>query len=117
MLGVTGRTVRRWWASYREGGLAAVRAKPVPGRAPKLTDAQKKHLEELLLKGARAAGFPTDLWTCPRIGKLITDRFGVRYHVDSLPRLLRSLGWSPQKPQRRAAERNERRIRNWVRVE
>ena len=74
-------------------------------------------MQQMLLDGARAAGFATDLWTCPRVRRLIKDRFGVRYHVDSLPRVLRSLGFSPQKPERRASERDEERIRHWVRHE
>ena len=67
--------------------------------------------EELLQVGAEAAGFDTDLWTCPRVAKLIRKRFGARYHVDHIGRLLGSLGWSPQRPQRRALERDEARIR------
>lgn len=51
-------------------------------------------------RGARAAGFPTGLWTCPRVAELIHHHWGVRYHVDHIGRLLRSLGWTPQKPPR-----------------
>jgi transposase len=114
MLEVSDRSVRRWWHDYKEGGLGAIRAKPVPGRPSKLSDAQREELCGILLKGARAAGFPTELWTCPRVRRLIKDRFGLTYHVDSLPRLLRSMGFSPQKPDRRAAERDEEGIRRWV---
>src|SRR3972149_1233104 len=70
-----------------------------------------------LRKGAEAAGFETDLWPCPRVAQLIFDRFGLRYHVDHIGRLLHALGWSPQKPQRRAVERDEDEIRRWVKEE
>jgi transposase len=68
----------------------------------------------VLLKGAKAFGYDTDLWTCPRIAEVIRGRFGVRYHVDHVGRLLHSLGWSPQRPQRRAAERDEQKVRHWI---
>ena len=68
----------------------------------------------MLLEGAREPGYPTDLWTCPRVADLIRKRFGVDYHVDHIGRLLRSLGFSTQKPQRRAVERNEEEIQRWV---
>jgi transposase len=71
-------------------------------------------LEALLLKGALAAGFDTDLWTCPRVAELIKRRFGVEYHVDHIGRLLHGLGWTPQKPAARAVERDEGEIRRWI---
>jgi transposase len=61
-----------------------------------------------------AAGFSTNLWTCPRIAQTIAARFGVRYHVDYLPRLLRTLGFSCQKPESTASERDEAAIRSWI---
>ena len=116
-LGVDRRSVRRWKATARTGGRDAVRARPVPGRPPKLDASDRRRLEQLLLRGAHAAGFATDLWTCPRVATVIRREFGVRYHVDHLGRLLRRLGWSPQKPERRARERDEAAIRRWLRVE
>lgn len=71
-------------------------------------------MEKLLLKGAVAAGFPTNLWTCARIAQAIEEHFGVRYHIDHIGRLMRALGWSPQKPARRALERDETAIAAWV---
>lgn len=117
MVGVDRRSVRRWNAAYRRAGSAGLAAKPAPGRPSKLSSKDKARLERLLLKGARAAGFATDLWTCPRVAELIASRFGVHYHVDHIGRLLRGLGWSPQKPERRAIERDEARIRRWVKVD
>ena len=85
-----------------------------PGRPPKLSDPQKRKLEKILLKGAMAHGFRTELWTTPRIGQVIEKAFGVRYHPDHIGRLMSWLGWSHQKPERRAIERDEERIKRWT---
>ncbi len=92
-------------------------ARPAPGRPPKLDAKARSRLERKLVRGARACGFATDLWTCPRVAKVIRREFRVRYHVDHIGRLLRSMGWSPQKPERRARERDEEAIRRWVKVD
>lgn len=114
-VGVDRRSVRRWKAAYRKNGMQAIQAKPAPGRPPRLDTQARKKLERLLIKGAKACGFPTDLWTCPRVARLIKRHFGVDYHVDHIGRLLHSLGFSPQRPQRRAIERDEEQVRRWVR--
>jgi transposase len=113
-LGVDRRSVRRWKAAHRTQGLEGVRAKPAPGRPPKLTATQRAQLERVLLKGATAAGFASPLWTCPRVATVIQRRFQVRYHVDHIGRVLHALGWSPQQPARRAIERDEAAIAQWV---
>jgi transposase len=95
-VGADRRSVRRWKAAYRKRGRQALTAKPASGRPTKLSAREKSQLERALLKGARAAGFSTDLWTCPRVAQLIEERFGVSFHVDHIGRLLRGLGWSPQ---------------------
>ena len=113
-LGVDRRSVRRWRAAMDEEGPQGVAAHPASGRPPLLSTAQKKKLERVLRRGAQAAGYETDLWTCPRIAQVIEDRLGVQYHVDHVCRLLHKLGWSPQRPQRKAIERDEAGIRQWV---
>jgi transposase len=113
-LGVDRRSVRRWKAAVGRHGSGALAARPASGRPPKLSARHRHRLEQALLAGAQAAGFDTDLWTCPRVAQLIRQRFGIGYHVDHLGRLLRSLGWSPQRPERRARERDESQIRRWT---
>lgn len=113
-LGVERRSVRRWKAAYLNDGFKGILAKPAPGRPCRLNDEAKLKFEALLLKGAEAAGFHTDLWTCARIAKLLRSHFGIRYHVDHIGRLLHSMGWSPQKPQRQAIERDEAEIQRWI---
>lgn len=113
-VGVDRRSVRRWRASFEQEGRNGLTAKPTPGRPPKLDAAEKRELERYLLEGARASKFDTDLWTCPRVAKVIDCHFHVRYHVDHICRLLRSMGWTPQKPERRARERDEEAIQRWI---
>lgn len=117
MFGVDRRSVRRWNAAKKNNGISSLKAKPSPGRPSRLKPKQKQKLRQMLLKGAASCGFPTDLWTCPRVAQILRNRFYVNYHVDHLSRLLHSLGFSPQKPERRAVERNEKEIRRWVRIE
>lgn len=114
MVGVNRRSVRRWKAACRKKGRRALAARPASGRPPKLPAPLTRRLERELLRGAQAAGFATDLWTCPRVARLIEQRFSVHFHVDHIGRLLHSLGWSPQKPARRAIERDEEGIRRWI---
>ena len=114
-LGVSRRSVDRWRQAVREQGKEALAAVPHPGRASFLTDRQQEDLIARLIAGGRSQGFETDLWTCPRVQVLIERRYKVMYHVDHLPRLLRRLGFTPQKPQRRALERDEEAIATWVR--
>jgi len=113
-IGVDRRSVRRWKAAARRGGEAAVAAKPAPGRPRRLTARHLARLRRMLMKGALAAGLPTDLWTCPRVSWLIQRQYGVHYHPAHVSRLLHGLGFSPQKPTRRALERDEERIRAWI---
>jgi len=116
-LKVDRRSVRRWRASHDAEGIEGIAAKPVPGRPRKLTDPQRAALGRLLLGGAEAQGFPTNLWTCARVAAVIRRRFRVRYHPHHVARLLHALGFSPQKPERRARERDEAEIQRWVKEE
>lgn len=113
-IGVDRRSVRRWKAAVRKRGAAAVAAKPAAGRPRRLAARDLSRLRRLLLKGALAAGLPTELWTCPRVSWLIEREFDVHYHPAHVSRLLHGLGFSPQKPTRRALERNEERIQAWI---
>ena len=72
-----------------------------------------RSLLKLLLKGATAHGFSTDLWTLPRVAEIIARTFGVRYHPAHVWKILRGEGWSCQKPERRARERDEAAIQRW----
>ena len=94
-LNTTPQTVCQWVREYRRGGDDALAAKPTPGRPSKLSLRQRRGLAKCLLRNATDLGFPTNLWTCRRIAELIERRYAVRYHVDAIPRLMASLGFSP----------------------
>lgn len=115
-LGTTKASVCRWRQAYRRGGVAAIRAKPVPGRPRKLRRDQLGKLLDLLKIGAYAAGFPTELWTLKRVALVIRREFGVRYHPSHVWKVLRGAGWSCQVPERRAIQRDDRAIERWKRV-
>ena len=113
VLGVSVSSIKRWKRAFRLGGAAALEPQPRPGPRAKLTSSERERLRRLLVAGPRAAGFSTELWTCARVAELVRREFGVDYHPDHLGRILHDLGFSPQKPQRRAAERNEAVIERW----
>ena len=112
-LGTSEASVSRWKKAFDEGGDQALAAKPHPGRPSQLTAAQRRRLAKLLLQGAGKHGYSTDLWTLARVAEVIAVRFGVDYHPGHVWYLLRSMGWSCQKPERRARERDEQDIATW----
>jgi transposase len=115
-IGVHPATLCGWVRLYRDGGgAAALRVKRPPGRPPGLDEAQVADVVEcVVVRGAKGCGFDTDLWTLPRIARLIERRHGVRYDVDHLSRLVRSWGLSWQKPATRPVERDEAAIDRWL---
>lgn len=113
-LGVAKRTVRGWQTLYRRGGEEGLKVAGPFHRPSRLSGEQLQTLREMLLEGAVAHGFDTDLWTCPRVARLIEEHFGVHYHEDNVWKILHfKLGFSPQKPEERARERDEEAIRRW----
>lgn len=87
-------SVKRWKDVLRQQGLDGLKSKRHRGRAPRLDSNQKQTLLFLLERGARAEGFSTDYWTCPRVAELVKRRFGVSYHVGHVWQILRDLGYS-----------------------
>ena len=108
------KSLSRWKKMKRDGGQAALDARPNTGRPPGLTQHQKKHLTRRLLAGALKNGFETDLWTCPRIVELIRRLYGISYHHDHIGRLMAAMGFTCQKPRRRAVERDEEAVKHWI---
>lgn len=94
------------------GAIGKLKAKPL-GRPRWLGTAQCEALGSMLLKGALASGFPTELWTVKRVRALVKREFGVAYSNTGCWELLRGLGFTPQKPERRALQRNEAAIVQW----
>ncbi len=113
---VANQTVSRWRKEYSTGGKKALVQAGRAGRKPLLDAKQSKTLTSRLLAGPEKLGYETPLWTCERVADLIAQEFGVHYHPGHVWRILRGLGWSPQRPVGRALERDEKAIRQWKRI-
>jgi transposase len=115
-LGVARQVAYRWKEAWEQGGKAALASKGPAGPKPKLTPQQTQRITAALLAGPAAQGYKTALWTLPRVADLIEDLTGVQYHPGHVWRLLGASGFSCQRPERRAVERDEKAIRRWQRV-
>jgi transposase len=113
LIGCAPSSVMRWSNVRRSGGEEALKVRLSSGRPVKLQTKYKAKLLNILSKGAIARGYGTDLWTTHRIADVIRDEFDVTYHRAHVGRLMHSLGWTHQKPERRALERDEDKINRW----
>ncbi len=113
-LEVTRTSVHRWHVAWRQDGPTAWRGAGRAGRRPRLERSDLQVLDRALRAGAATWGFPSDLWTLPRVARVIEKVTGVAYHPGHVWRILRDLNWSRQRPARRAKERNEKAIKQWV---
>lgn len=115
-LGVSRQAVSVWARQLSEvnGAVGKLKARTL-GRPRWLDAAQCAALSTALLKGALQAGFPTELWTVKRVRVLVKREFGVVYSNTGCWELLRGLGFSPQKPEKRALQRDEEAIVTWKR--
>jgi transposase len=116
-LGVARQAAYRWQENWRAGGVDALASKGPAGRKPRLGPEQTQRLVAALLEGPSAHGYKTQLWTLPRVAGLIEELTGVRYHPGHVWRVMGALGFSCQRPERRAIERDEAAIQHWKRVE
>jgi len=113
-LGVTDRAVRAWVAAHRKSGDEGLAPEPHPGPAPKLTRRREQAVLSWLAKSPQAFGYKTDLWTTKRLAEVIAKRFGVRFNPNYLAEWLTRRGYSPQKPEVRAVERDNPAIARWA---
>jgi transposase len=114
-LGVSAQTASRWYRAWQEQGREGLAGAGRAGRRRRLTDAQLAEVEAALLAGPRANGFATEMWTLARVAEVIERVTGVRYSQTQTWTVLRErLGWTRQRPARRAVERNEEAIAAWV---
>jgi transposase len=114
-LGVSHQVVSEWRKAWRQGGRGALRSVGRVGRPAKLSTAQLAKVEKALAKGAEANGYVTDVWTLPRVAEVIERLTGVAYHPGYVWYILRKqLRWSWQRPARKALERDDAAIEQWV---
>ena len=114
-VGVARQTVYTWKRLLDEGGIDALREVPERGRPAQLDAQQLAAVRTAILQSPTEHGFGTELWTLKRVGAVIERLHGVRFGQTNVWRILGSLGFSPQKPEKRAIERNEDAVRSWKR--
>jgi len=112
-VGAPRQTVYRWLDVLSAEGLDGLRIMSKGGRPAQLDAEQHEELRRILLAGPQAAGFGTELWTIKRVRETIKRHFGVQYSEVHVWRLLGRLGFSSQKPEKRAKERDEQAIARW----
>ena len=113
--GLCRTTIYKWLRAARRGGEAALKARKHPGRTPTLTARQKLQVRGWINgKDPRQYGFDFGLWTRQIVAALIEQKFGVRIGVTAVGRLLAELDITPQKPLRRAYERDPAAIKRWT---
>jgi transposase len=112
-LGVSEGAVSQWMRRARNSGPEALRHRPPPGARRRLTDEQLARLPALLPQGPEAYGFRGAVWTRTRIAVVVRVAFGISYHPAHISRLCQAIRWSPQKPARRARQRDEVAIAHW----
>lgn len=113
-LGVSRTTVSDWAMTIAAKGIRGLRKRKATGSQSKLNPSQKQKLKYMLDRGALANGFPTDRWTLERVRQLIQQKFEISYHPNYLNRLLRNLGFSPQKPLHQAIEQDKALVKVWL---
>jgi transposase len=114
-LDVSRQSASRWHAGWQASGTTGLQSRGPTGRRPKIPDSELEGIERALLEGAQAHGFATDVWTLERIAVVIQGLTGVALSNPSVWRLVRGrLGWTVQRPQGQAKERDEQAIQHWV---
>jgi transposase len=113
-LKVSRQSVTRWYREWQQGGASALRAAGRAGRKPRLQPSQLRQVDKALRQGARMHGFDTDLWTLPRVAKVVERLTGVRYHSGHVWKVLGAMDWSLQRPAKRARERDEKKVKLWL---
>lgn len=115
--GVTPGAVSQWAKTLREEGLDGLKSTNDQGHQgpkPRLSDTDKDRLVDLLLDGATAHGWDTDLWSRKRVAELIQREFGVTYTPRHCSRVLHELGFRPVKAKRVAKEKDEAEKQRWL---
>ena len=110
LIGVTIRSVYRWQEHQKNPPKKSERP---PGRPSRLKKEQLEQLEQELLLGAYAHGYAEDYWTLERIGHVIWELFRIRYVPSGIWHVMDRMGWSSQKVQRLAIQRDEEAIVSW----
>lgn len=114
-LEVSAQTASRWYHRWHTGGRNALVGAERLGRTRRLSHEQLAKVENALMAGPKAHGFATDMWTLARVSQVIERLTGVSHSPSQTWLILRQrLGWTRQRPARRASERDQQAIEAWV---
>lgn len=116
VIGVSYEAVRKWKIIWEKKGIEGLKSKGKSGPKPQLTPAKKEKVRQALLKGPQAFGYTTNIWTLKRISRVIKKVACVKFHPGYVWYILKSMGWSCQRPKVQSKYRNERIISKWKRV-
>lgn len=112
--GLCRTTIYPWLSAHQEGGETALESRPSTGRPPTLSERQRHQVRRWICgKDPRQYGFDFGLWTRRIVAELVEEKFDHRLSVTAVGRLLASLEITPQKPLRRAYERDPVAIAKW----
>src|SRR5512144_704582 len=115
VLGFHRSCIYEWLKRYDEGGLEALKAKPIPGAPLKLAVWQGNWLRQMIVeKTPLDFGYPVALWTRAIVREVVQRELGVRASEATVGRWLRAWGMSVQKPLRRAYEQDPARVQQWL---
>lgn len=114
-LGFHRSAIYQWLAAYQQGGIKALKTKPITGRPPKLKGPQMKKIYDIITsKNPLQLKFEFALWTRDMVRDLIKDLFGVKMNVTSVGRLLKKLGFTVQRPLYRAYQKDPLKVDKWL---
>ncbi|MFJ3310409.1 winged helix-turn-helix domain-containing protein [Streptomyces sp. NPDC086549] len=113
-LRVSRKSVYQWHQLWRDGGAEALASRGPSGSRCRLSPRCLEKLAAYLDEGPAKHGWVEDqVWTAARVATLIGRKFHVAYSVSGATRLMHRLGFSPQVPARRVAERDEQAVTVW----
>lgn len=114
-LGLCRTTIYRWLRAYDKGGIETLKSSKATGPVPKLTEKQQQKVRTWIVgKDPRQYGFDFGLWTRAIVAEMIERKFGVKLGLTAVGKLLAALQITPQKPLRRAYERDPQAVDEWV---
>lgn len=115
--GVTPDAVYKWKRKYKQKGVEGLRRKKAKGKEPILTEGDKLQILSFLKQSATEFGFETRLWTCKRVQHIIKEKLGKKISISNLWNTLRKWNLSPQMPEKEYAEKDKKKVNQWLREE
>lgn len=112
-LKATPAAVNYWHSAWKDRGINGLKSKGHTGFASKLTEERRLRFKLAILEGPLEHGYQTNLWTLPRLAAVMKKSTGIQFSEVWTWHIVRSLGFTPQKPQVRARERDEKAIAEW----